>query len=383
MQKLINWFLMLNKRLYKKASFVIILALIPIAVFSMGIISKQDSGFVHVALAQHDSNDALATQITNELLCENSLVRFTKVKNEKAAMEMVKNGVADEAWIFHSNMSQKLSDFAQPDSTYSPAVTVVCKEKTVLLAITNEKLNSTMYKHYAKTYYINFIRQNLSQLDTLSDEQLSDYFDDYPVNEKLFVFRSPDGTSLTDTPDSNYLTSPVRGLLSILIVLSAIAGAMYYLQDENRGTFSWVPQHKRIYVAFFCIFIATINVTTVSYLSLLFAGMSGAIFKEIAALLLYSLCVSMFCLLLMQMFRSIRILGALLPLICVLMVAVCPVFFDIRSILTLQHLLPPTYYVNISADNIYLLHTVAYTAVLAVICFIIEKVKNILPLRRF
>ena len=374
MKRTFNWFCMLNKRLYKKLSFIIILVLIPLAVLTMTIIANEESGFVHIVLAQHDPNDKLATQITDELLNDDSLVRFTKVKNEKQAMEMVRNGVADEAWIFHSNTKDNLSEFATPKSDYSPAVTVICKNKTVLMAIANEKLSSTMYKKYAKTYYLNFIRHNIEELDSLSQSELSEYFDNYSVNEKLFEFRTMDGKPLSDSK-SNYLTSPIRGLLGILIVLSSMAATMFYMQDNKKGTFSWIPERKRIYVAFFCILIATLNVSAVSLISLLCAGLTKAILKEVAVLILYSLCVSAFCLLLMQIFRSIKLYSAMLPLLCVLMVAVCPVFFDLRSIFMLQHLLPPTYFVNVSASNIYLLHTVAYTTILILLCLITQIIK--------
>lgn len=375
MKRTLNWFCMLNKRLYKKLSFIIILVLIPLAVLTMTIIANEESGFVHIVLAQHDQSDKLATQITDELLNDDSLVRFTKVKNEKQAMEMVRNGVADEAWIFHSNTKDNLSEFATPKSDYSPAVTVICKNKTVLMAIANEKLSSTMYEKYAKIYYLNFIRHNIEELDSLSQSELSEYFDNYSVNEKLFEFRTMDGKPLSDSK-SNYLTSPIRGLLGILIVLSSMAATMFYMQDNKKGTFSWIPQRKRIFVAFFCILIATLNVAAVSLISLLCAGLTKAILKEVAVLILYSLCVSAFCLLLMQIFRSIKLYSAMLPLLCVLMVAVCPVFFDLRSIFMLQHLLPPTYFVNVSADNIYLLYIGIYTIVMMLLCFVIETIKN-------
>ena len=381
MQKAINWFFMLNKRLYKKVSFIIILLLIPVAVISLSVISKQDSGFVHIILTQHNENDALSTQIIDELLAEDSLVRFTKVKTEKDAIEMIKNSAADEAWIFHDNLNQKISDFAKPESGYSPAVTVICREKNVLLALTNEKLTSAMYKHCAKTYYLNFIRQNVSEFDMLSDDELYTYFDNHPVNEDIFVFRTSGG-KLEEAPQNNYLVSPIRGLLGIITVISGMAAALFYMQDKKRGTFSWIPEHKQLFVAFFCILIATFNVTLVSFISLLCAKIVNVSLTEIACIILYALCASAFCLLLLQVFSNIKIYSAIIPLVCVVMVAVCPVFFDLRSIFTLQHLLPPTYYVNSTVSSIYLLYMLIYTVAVITLCYIIDKIKNNIALTK-
>ena len=377
MKRLFRWFFMLNKRLYKKASFVIMLMLIPVLITAFNFVAKEDSGFLHIVLAQIDTSDELSSQVIQELLNEDSIIRFSYAESEKEAINCVRNGDADEAWIFNSNLKQCVEEFCASDfDKNKTAVNVVAKEQNVFLRVANEKLSATMYKHYAKSYYINFARTNVSSLDSLSDEELSAYFDNITLNEDLFVFASVDSDSAhNSTMDTNYLTSPIRGLLSILVVICGIAAAIYYMQDEKSGTFSWVKESNRIYVAFACIMIATLNITSVVFISLLCTGLTASVLKELISFILYALCVAVFCLLIKQIFSSIRMLASIIPPLTVIMIALCPVFFDLRKLTALQLIFPPTYYVNVMYNNMYLLYMVIYTIVCFALCQLLQKLR--------
>ena len=67
MRRWLLWFWMLSKRLYKRASFVAILALIPIAVLALNVAAQADSGFFHVVLAQTDMTDPISTALVENL----------------------------------------------------------------------------------------------------------------------------------------------------------------------------------------------------------------------------------------------------------------------------------------------------------------------------
>lgn len=377
MNKFFRWFSMLNKRLYKKLSFVSILLLIPVLILTFSYVSRQESGFLHIVLSQADKTDVISNSVIKELKNEDSIILFTVVDNPQQAFDMVKSGDADQAWIFSDNIQEKIDGFSGNEHKVNSTVTVVCTEQSSLLNITNEKLSGTMYKHYAKSYYLNFVRENLSQLASLSDEELITYFDKVSLTEDLFVFASPgDSDKSISEPDTNYLFSPIRGLLSILIVLCGMAAAMYSMQDEKLGTFSWSKEQNRLYISFFCILIAVINISLFVFLSLLLTAQTGDIFIEIVAALMYTLCVSSFCLLLKQIFTHIHLYSSIMVLTIIVMIAVCPVFFDFRSIMWIQLLLPPTYYINIMYDNMYLLYMAIYSCIAFALCMLIQKYRT-------
>ena len=92
MKQLLKWFFMLTKRLYKKASFVIILALIPLFVFMFSVAAEGEKGFLHVILVQTNPNDEISTNLIEELTSEPSVVMFSLSNSAEEATQAVKNG---------------------------------------------------------------------------------------------------------------------------------------------------------------------------------------------------------------------------------------------------------------------------------------------------
>ena len=92
---------------------------------------------------------------------------------------------------------------------------------------------------------------------------------------------------------------------------------------------------------------------------------------------LYSVCCTVFCLLVKRIFGSIKLYGAIIPLFIVIMIAVCPIFFDFRSFLGVQLIFPPTYYVNAAYDSKYLLYMVAYSVFGIILCFLLDALQKI------
>ncbi len=363
-----KWFLLLSKRLYKKATFVVILVLIPLCVFAFSIIAKQDSGFVHIALAHQ--GDALSEKIAQELKSEGSIIDFTLLESKEEAIELVKNGQADEAWIFPEDLGDGVNKFV--DNKADSIVTVVTGEQSVALRLSREKLSAMLYQYCAKAYYLDYIRANVPELDGISEEGLMTYFNETAVDEELFVFADPVEKAGIKT---NYLTSPIRGLLGIMALVSAMAATMYFMEDERTGTFAFVKHKHKNAVAHGCVLTAVINVSVIILLSLCLSRLAGNIFKEIAIILLYAMLCTAFAVLLGQIFVGLKGYASVIPLLTVACIGICPVFFDFKG--GIQLLLPPTYYVNALYNGKYFLYMLIYIAVCLVLSFIIEKLKNI------
>ncbi len=350
MKKVWKWFWMLNKRLYKKLTFLILLLCIPVCVIGFGYVSKEDSGFVNVVLVQIDEANAISSEVIEDFLNDESLIHFWEVNTLQEAVEAVQTGSADAAWIFPDDMEKQ--------------VRVVEREETLFLRLAREMLSAALYPYCAKAHYLNYIRENVSELASLSDEELLRYFEEVPVSEELFAFDNPNmERDALRMQNAGYLTTPLRGLLGILVVLAGLAAVLFYLQDEEKGTFSLIAEKNRIYVAFGSILIATLNVTVVVSISLMLTGLATTFIKELLCIPLYAACCAVFCTLLMLGLRKIGIIGAGIPLIIIIMLAVCPVFFDFRSITVLQLLLPPTYYINVVYEPWYVVYMIGYVLV--------------------
>lgn len=373
MKKMLKWFWMLSKRLYKKPSFLVLILLIPLCVALFAGAARESSGFVHIALAREQESDPVATAIMNDLLAEEGLIRFSQMSRQEA-LEAVQTGQADEAWIFPANTAQQLQDFAAGKGKY--IVQTVTLEETVSVKLSREKLSATVYAYLAKAYYVDYVRSEFSRLEHLSDRELEVYFEEVRVNEDLFVYGNPADSS--GNQPVNYLTSPIRGLLAVVMLLCGMAATLYYMQDEAAGTFAWAQQSKKGLIALCCIVTAAVNISVILLLSLGVDRLLGNLFREIGALLLYSLCCAAFCLLLKQIFSTIRAYAAIVPLIAVVMLGLCPVFFDFREWYVWQHFLPPTYYINASYDSRYFLYMLGYIPACLAVAFLLSRIRRLL-----
>jgi ABC-2 type transport system permease protein len=366
------------KRLYKKASFIAILALVPIAVIALSVAAEQDSGFVHITLASYDSDDKIAQRVIDEFMSESSIVRFSRSNTPAEAIRAVSMGEADEAWIFDEDAEKKLGSYSALTSSGDSFVTVVGREENVFLSLTREKLTGTLYKYCAEVHYIDFARHGTDgRLDSLTDSELLEYFENVNITEQMFTFgNSSDVTGGESSSAEGYMTAPVRGLLGVLCVVCGLAAAMYYVDDQKRGAFAKIPESRRMLIAPAAIAVAVINVAAVSFVSMKLSGVSASLLYELASAFLYTACVSGFCLLVLTLLRTNELIGsAILPL-SVVMIAVCPVFFDFRAFIAVQLMFPPTYYVNAVYDPAYLAYMLVYFGVcIALSLFVDEIVK--------
>lgn len=372
MKQLLKWIWLLNKRLLKRPVFPILLLLIPVLVLGYSSIAGESGSLITVALAQ-DGEDALASQVITDLIENTQLINFLSCESTQEAEELVRRGKVDSAWIFPVGLNEKAAAFVSDPDPENAFVRVVEREDNVALLLAREKLSGKLYELCSRTVYLNFLRENIPEMRDASDEDLLALYDGTGITTQLFVLESTDGTA-TEIGQTNFLLTPLRGLLGVVIALCALAAAMYHIRDTQHGTFSWVALHLRPFAELGCQMVALVNLGIVSTVSLVFVGQTGTLLREIATILLYSLCCAAFAMMLRRLCGSMRALGTALPLLAVVMFLICPVFFDLSSFKVLQYLLPPTYYINTLTSDRYLLLMPIYTLACAAVYLVAGKV---------
>ncbi len=364
MKHLGKWLLLLNKRLYKKLTFLLILALIPALVLGYGLVAQEESGVMTIALTQ-EGNDPLAETVMQDLKENTNLIRFVFCDSPESARKMVSDSKADAAWIFAADMEAKVYKFVQNPVKENSFVRVVEQGSSIPLKLAREKLSGTIFGYCSATMYLTYIRNNVPQLDEMSDETLMEYYNNFDHNIDLFQFTYLEGLSGTeDAKNANYLLTPIRGMLAIIVVLGALAAAMYYIRDEQAGTFALVPQRRKASVEFSCQMIAVVNISAVVLIAMLLAGLAGNIGRELLILALYAISTALFGMTVRRLCGNLATVGTALPLLVVVMLVICPVFFDLGVLRALQYLFPPTYYINAVSSNRFLLLMVVYSGVL-------------------
>ena len=369
LKKALLWLWLLTKRLYKKPTFLAILILIPLLVLGYQGISQGDSGMITIALAQ-EADDPIAQQILADLQSSGQLFRYQVCATPEEAETLVKSGKADAAWIFPDNMESHIDAFLDDPGEDTSFVHVIQQEKNIALLLTRERLCGAIYHHVSERFYLRYTRGEFPELQGLSDEELMTYYDSIDMMENLFVY---DTVSNQKVQETHYLMAPVRGMLAIVIVLCGLASSMYYIKDCGLGTFGWVSHRMRPLPELLCSWVAVLNVGIVSLIAMVFSKVSGKILVEIPVLLLYTLCVCAFCMMLRALLHSIKAIGTLIPVLIVVMLLICPVFFDLGVLRMYQFLLPPTYYINAAVNPMYIVYMVLYTLLCSGLYFAFRK----------
>lgn len=379
LRRALVWVALLAKRLYKKGTFLFLLFLVPALVFGFSVMAEEDSGVVTVLLCCENADDPLASRVTESLSKEKSLIRFRLCESAQEAENLVSLGKADAAWIFCDGMQERIFTFLETRSSRYPIVRVLQREDTVPLRLARERLNETLFECCARDHFLLFVRERESVLSPMTDEEIFEYYDNAFFNGTLFEMKYTDSDISSDSnTETGYLKSPLRGILAIVIVLCGLATAMYFCDDRQRGLFSLLPEERLWSVEIGYQMVSIVHVAAAVFVSLAVIGMVHDPLREALVTLLYCFCVASFCRLL-RVLVGRRGIAVLLPVLTVLMIGLCPVFFDLGVSRYPRLLLPPTYYVTAMYNNAYLL----YSLIFALAAFLLSLLAERLRFRRF
>lgn len=373
----LKWCYMLTKRLYKKPGYVFLLLLIPVVVGIYSVTAQEDSGIMTIVVAQEDENDSFSAELVDSFIDSSPIILFVKADSCEKAVELVSMQKADAAWIFPADIEQRLHGFLQSENGSEALVRVVVRENTIPIMLANEKLSGTMFQYCARMYYLQYLRQNAEYLSEVTDEEILSYYDSAVIGEQLFSYYNINGVEQkTEDMSANYLLTPVRGILGVLIVLCGMGTALFYMEDDAAGVFSWLHIKRKPFVEFGYQLISAMNISFVALVSLAVSGLAESLIIEIPAMLLFCICSASFGQLLRTLFGNQKILAIFLPLLVVVMIAVCPVFYDLAALRYLQLLFPPTYFVNTLYNPDYALFMLLYICLCHLICGIARKIRN-------
>lgn len=368
---LLLWLFLLTKRLYKKPAFLTILIGIPVVIFAYGLTAQEDSGMITVVLSSQNMEDEFSVSLIDELKDSSELIRFLVEEDPSVAEEMVYNGAADGAWIISSSAKEDLTSFVKGQYTGKGFVKVVVREETIPLLLANEKLSGRLFVKSAKACFLQHLRKDAA-LKELSDAEIMGYFDGVSIEEDLFSY-SYVSNSANNSNARNYLLMPVRGILSIVVMIGAMAASMFYISDDSDGLFSWISLRRKPYVELGCQVIALSNIMVVVLIAIFAAGLHVSVLRELLICALYVLCCAVFGQFIRMLCRTRQCIGMVMPLLVMVMLVVCPVFISLPGLKPLQMLLPPTYYLNAVYNNAYLAYLVLYTFVIGLLCRLMSK----------
>ena len=108
-KKWLVWYYILNKRLLKKLSFLLILCSIPVIALLVGQMTGGEQGIIRVAAAPETGWEPVSQSMVQRLAAGGTIVKVTPCDSRAAAMELVRGGKADTAWLFADGLQEKLA----------------------------------------------------------------------------------------------------------------------------------------------------------------------------------------------------------------------------------------------------------------------------------
>ncbi len=365
MRRGLIWWYLTEKRLFKKPGYLLVLLMVPVLAWAMGRQAGQEAGMVTIGLCCEEQG-GLSEEILERMISEESILRYLRFDTEQEAVQAVKNGSVSAAWIFPERLEEKLAKMAEK-GRITPVIRVVEREDDISLVFCREVLCSQVYPSLAYLTYEGFVDSKLGADGNveLTEEMFRDFYQSVQVGDDLFVPVYLEGTA---DSGEHYLTAPLRGLLSIWLVVSGMAAVLYYKRDEDLGVLDFVPAGRRIKYAF------GLQAVVLGNGGIVFLMACGALEilenwrQELVSLLLLLGCIACFCVLLGVLIPKIEGIGLLIPILVILMVVLCPVFLQIRLPWGIQGVLPPYYYLHALYAPGYRRHMLIYFLIGAFAC---------------
>lgn len=359
------WLTLLNKRLLKKISFLVILCSIPFLVIGVNYMASLESGMLKVVLCQEEAEDDLYVSIKDKLYEHGNMLQFIEAEDSKEAELLVRSGQADVAWIFPKDLQGQIETFLSNDFNEEGLIKVLEKEDNVALRMSREILFGELYANISYSLYTQYVTEKLLLEESITDEQLREHYENTNMEGSMFVFSYLDGTEGDIT--TSYLLFPVRGLLAVVIALCGLAISMYFMQDEEKGVFTWMPLNKSVWGSWLYQLPGLVDVCTIVLIALFFADIFTNWLTELVLMAMYLLMVAGFSDVVRRLCGKPIRLGAIIPMLILVMLALSPIFMGAFDAKPIQILLPSYYYLNAIHNRYYWIWMLVYIVVVFVL----------------
>ncbi len=351
-----------SKRLYKKASFlVILLVLVLVSVIGKSALSKESSMLKIAVVAENNA-------VADALVASDGAVDYKYYSNQEAE-KLLTAGKIDAVFKFSKDFDLSISDFVSGNSKNRP-LEIVVREKSVFINLALERVLAETFPLIADKYYYEYAESELGFDDKQS---LKETYDSVICNKdivKFSYYNSDDGVE-----ETNYLLTPMRGMLAAIIAFCTLASALYFLTDCENCNMDAVPINKRWFWQVLYTSTGAVNISFFAMVALILIGLTESMTVELISILLYIIAAVGFVGVISGICVKAKMLAASMPIITIAILAICPIFLN-SNIPFVQECLPTYWYLtavyNTSKIPAFMLYCIAANA----LSFLIWKTKR-------
>lgn len=355
MRTLMTWYFLLNKRLFKKPSFLLLLCLVPLLAGGMQLVSRGESRVLHMTVYAEPSADPLGAELAARLAGLDGAVSYQTVSSEEELRSRVQSGEADAGYLIPADLTAAIADYLSGARSGLPydghLFCVVVQNNSVQLQLAREQFFSEVFPLLSSALSLDFVsgQPYFADMDEeLLASEMEHLYQSLQSDASIFTFVYPDQTSMdTDTgQELNYLTAPLRGLLALLVLLCGLAMGLYLIADQRAGLFGWLTPRLRPVFSWLYLLAGISDAGICAYLGLYLSGTFTSWERELPLMLLLVLSVTGFSFLISQLCKGPAPLGACIPILLLASAVLCPVFLPVQGWEPIKFLLPPYFYLT-------------------------------------
>ena len=369
MKKFFTRYFLLNKRLFKKPLFIIILCIVPILVFALNASTVHNDGIIDIAVALEDPLDETAQNIASRLTDDESMLNITMYDSVTDAVDSVRYGESDCAWILKEDMKNTLTDYVNGHGS-GKCVSIIERENTVALNIAREKLAAAISDDLCSILMSEAYRQKIG--DNIDEAELKEYYNEAFNSGDIIEYKRTTGETV-DYSDTSYLMLPIRGILALSVLLCGFAMTLFFIGDEKRLVFCRMSRRSRPFFEIGYHLIGIFDIALIVFLSILLSGLATSLWREILSLILYSINCALFVIAIRKLLRKSERIAVMIPFVLVIMIIVNPVFINLPFVYPVRVITPLYYYLQSAYDSMFLLYALIYMCVLTLINILLSR----------
>ncbi|MBQ7057824.1 MAG: hypothetical protein IJM83_00775 [Firmicutes bacterium] len=361
MKHFLKWFVLLLRRTCSRPGYLCILLLAPVFGLLLWFTAGSKSGALTITVSSYDTDQEIYQDIVDKL--DSRIVSFIICETGEEAIQIVREGRADAAWIFPEDLDEKIHQMItdKPGRVTEDNALVLVYERfdNVFLRLSREILFMRLFPYISYEIYGDFIRTDVGVTE-VTEETLRDHYGLKATDGHIIVMESIEGSrDIQEALETSYLLSPVQGLLIVLLITAGFSASILIEKDKRSGLLTWVKRSRLIGTVYAYYLATMLPVAAVIILTLLGVGLAPVLWREILLMIMTVISGAAFCDLIRLGIGRLggeKALSIMVPIILLFLLAVCPVFLNFRSIRYIQYLLPPFFYLQLATGNVYFWH---------------------------
>ena len=350
------WLWLTAERFLKKPSFVLIFLMLPAVLLLYRALITADDGKLHVAVyfeAKDEFSEAYLRELSEHVP---ELFVFYECAEEEDLYSDVAAGRAECGYVFAANLAAQLLT-----EDWQGMITAVVSDQTVYGEFVNEIAYSKLLRILGKDLMREYLLKRsgvVTEADATSiNRLLTEKFGEGMANNTLVEYVTTaehEGEFIIEEKKHDaisVLKKPIRGTIAIFVLLTGLAGLVFWYQDDAEGRFRVMARERRPLISFASILLPTVMAGIVGLVCLAISGLWTATGRELLSMAVYVLLVTGMCNILRFLIPSVHAVCAMIPILVLISYLCCPILIDIAQTMPViryvRALLAPQYYLRI------------------------------------